>query len=140
MTSRFSKKITVSRPHITEYSLKADKNGNPLYGQIPRTADVYTGTGGTIISSGKNDLFVAGVLTSTLIVNMQDTPELIGRRITVTVRPGATQIVRLLFPAAGYTVYVDGSAAAVTQYDIPISVNSQSVDVIFQPGFAIVIP
>lgn len=140
MTSIFSKKITVKKPHMTQYYLKSDKTGNPLYGQVPRTADVYTGTGGTIISSGKNDLFVAGILTSTLIVNMQDTPELIGRAVTVTVRPGATQIVRLLFPAAGYTVYVDGSAAAVTQYDIPISANAQSVEVIFQPGFAVVIP
>jgi hypothetical protein len=71
---------------------------------------------------------------------MQDTPELIGRRITVTVRPGATQIVRLLFPAAGYTVYVDGGAAAVTQYDIPVSANAQNVDVIFGPDVGVVIP
>lgn len=140
MTSTFSKKVTVSKPHDTKYHLAADKNGFPLHGQVARTADVYTGTGGTIFSAGKNDLFVNAVLASTLIVNMQDTPELIGRRITVSVRPGATQIVRLLFPAAGYTVYVDGGAAAVTQYDIGISANAQSVDVIFGPGVGVVIP
>ena len=140
MTSSFSKKGVVIKPHETKYFLAADKNGYPLNGQVARTVDVYTGTGGTIVASGKNDLFVNSVLASTLIVNMQDTPELIGRRITVTVRPGATQIVRLLFPAAGYTVYVDGTAAAVTQYDIGISANAQSVDVIFGPAIGIVIP
>lgn len=140
MTSSFSKKVFVPKPHDTKYSLAADKNGFPLYGQVARTADVYTGTGGTIFSSGKNDLFVNAVLASTLIVNMQDTPELTGRRITVSVRPGATQIVRLLFPAAGYTMYVDGGAAAVTQYDIPISANAQSVDVVFGPTVGCIIP
>lgn len=140
MTSTIAKKAVVIRPHETKNFIAADKDGFPLQGQIARTADVYTGTGGTIISSGKNDLFVNSVLASTLIVNMQDFPELVGRRITVTVRPGATQIVRLLFPAAGYTVYVDGGAAAVTQYDIPISANAQSVDVIFGPSIAVVIP
>ena len=140
MTSSFSKKAVVIKPHETKYFVHADKNGYPLNGQIARTVDVYTGTGGTIVASGKNDLFVNNVLTSTLVVNMQDTPELIGRRITVTVRPGATQIVRLLFPAAGYIVYVDGSAAAVTQYDIPVSANAQSVDVIFGPVMGIVLP
>lgn len=140
MTSSFSKKSIVWRPHQEKKYLKADSNGFPLHGQVARSADIYTGTGGTIISSGKNDLFVNGVLTSTLIVNMQDTSELIGRTIDVTVRPGATQIVRLLFPAAGYTVYVDGGAAAVTQYDIPISGNAQSVRVIFGAGVGVVIP
>jgi hypothetical protein len=140
MTSSFSKKGVVLKPHETRYYLGADKNGYPINGQVARTVDVYTGTGGTIVASGKNDLFVNGILSSTLIVNMQDTPELIGRRITVTVRPGATQIVRLLFPAAGYTVYVDGGAAAVTQYDIPVSANAQNVDVIFGPDVGVVIP
>lgn len=140
MTSTFAKKAVIIRPHETKNYLQADKNGFPLQGQVARTADIYTGTGGTIVCSGKNDLFVNSVLASTLIVNMQDTPELIGRRITVTVRPGATQIVRLLFPAAGYTVYVDGGAAAVTQYDIGISANAQSVDVIFGPSVGVVIP
>jgi hypothetical protein len=46
----------------------------------------------------------------------------------------------LLFPAAGYTVYVDGTAAAITQYDIPVSANAQNVEVVFGPGIAIVIP
>lgn len=140
MTSSFSKKAIVRRPHETEFYLKADRNGNPLQGQIPRTADIYTGTGGTIVCSGKSDLFVANVLSSMLIVNMQDTPELIGRGITVTLRPALTQTVRLLFPSAGYTVYVDGASAAVTQYDIATSANAQSVEVIFQPGFAVVVP
>lgn len=140
MTSTLSKKAVVPKIHETKYFLAADKNGFPLQGQVARTADVYTGTGGTIVSSGKSDLFVNSVLTSTLIVNMQDTPELTGRRITVTVRPGATQIVRLLFPAAGYTMYVDGTAAAVTQYDIGISANAQSVDVVFGPTVGCVIP
>jgi hypothetical protein len=140
MTSTFAKKGVFPRAHETKYFLPADRNGFPLQGQVARTADVYTGTGGTIVSSGKSDLFVNSVLTSTLIVNMQDYPELIGRRISVTVRPGATQIVRLLFPAAGYTVYVDGTAAAITQYDIPVSANAQNVEVVFGPGIAIVIP
>lgn len=140
MTSTLSKKVIVPRAHEQKYYIPADKNGFPLHGQVARTVDVYTGTGGTIVASGKSDLFVNSVLASTLIVNMQDTPELTGRRITVTVRPGATQIVRLLFPAAGYTVYLDGSAVAITQYDIPVSANAQSVDVIFGPGIGVVLP
>jgi len=140
MTSTIAKKAVIVKPHESKYYLPADKNGFPLQGQVARTADVYTGTGGTIVSNGKCDLFVNSVLASTLIVDMQDTPELTGRRITVTVRGGATQIVRLLFPASGYTMYVDGSAAAVTQYDIGISANAQSVDVIFGPGVGVVIP
>lgn len=140
MTSTLSKKALVPRAHETKYYIPADKNGFPLQGQVARTADIYTGTGGTIVSTGKNDLFVNAVLTSTLIVNMQDVPELVGRRISVTVRPGATQIVRLLFPAAGYTVYVDGSAAAVTQYDIPVSANAQNVEVVFGQTLGVVIP
>ena len=140
MTSTLSKKALVPRAHETKYFVPADKNGFPLQGQIARTVDVYTGTGGTIVSSGKSDLFVNAVLASTLIVNMQDVSELVGRKITVTVRPGATQIVRLLFPAAGYTVYVEGSAAPITQYDIPVSLNAQSTEVIFAPGIGIVIP
>jgi hypothetical protein len=140
MTSTLSKKALVPRAHETKYYIPADKNGFPLQGQVARTADIYTGTGGTIVSTGKNDLFVNAVLTSTLIVNMQDVPELVGRRISVTVRPGASQIVRLLFPAAGYTVYVDGSAAAVTQYDIPVSANAQNVEVVFGQTLGVVIP
>lgn len=140
MTSAFSKKAIVPKLHETKYFLAADKNGLPLNGQVARTADIYTETGGTIVSSGKSDLFVQSVLASTLIVNMQDTPELTGRRITVTVRGGATQIVRLLFPAAGYTMYVDGTAGTVTQYDIAISANTQSVDVIFGPTVGVVVP
>jgi hypothetical protein len=140
MTSSYSKKSVIPLPHATRYFLQTDKNGIPLNGQVPRTVDIYTGTGGTIISSGRNDLFVNSILASTLIVNMQDTSELIGRKICVSVRPGATQIVRLLFPAAGYTVYVDGGNAAVTQYDIPISANCQSVEVAFGVGIAVVIP
>lgn len=140
MTSTLSKKALVPRAHETKYYIPADKNGFPLQGQVARTADIYTGTGGTIVSTGKNDLFVNAVLTSTLIVNMQDVPELVGRRISVTVRPGASQIVRLLFPAAGYTVYVDGSAAAVTQYDIPVNANAQNVEVVFGQTLGVVIP
>lgn len=140
MTSTLSKKAIVVKPHETKYYIPADKNGFPLQGQIARTADVYTGTGGTVVSTGKHDLFVNSVLASTLIVNMQDTAELTGRRITVTVRGGASQIVRLLFPAAGYTMYVDGGAATVTQYDIAVSANAQSVDVIFGPSIGVVVP
>lgn len=140
MTSTLSKKAVVPRAHETKYYIPADKNGFPLQGQVARTVDIYTGTGGTMVVSGKSDLFVNSVLTSTLIVNMQDIAELVGRRITVTVRPGASQIVRLLFPAAGYTVYVDGSALAITQYDIPVSANAQSTEVIFAPGIGIVLP
>lgn len=140
MTSTLSKKAVITRAHETKYFIPADKNGFPLQGQIARTADIYTGTGGTIVASGKSDLFVNAVLTSTLIVDMQDFPELVGRRISVTVRPGATQIVRLLFPAAGYTVYQDGGAAAITQYDIPISANAQNVEVIFGQTVGVVIP
>lgn len=140
MTSSFSKKAIVPKPHETKHYLQADKNGYPLQGQVARTADVYTGTGGTIICSGKSDLFVSDVLASMLIVNMQDTAELAGRRITVSMRPALTQTVRLLFPAAGYTMYVDGGSAAVTQYDIATSANAQSVDVVFGPTVGCVIP
>lgn len=140
MTSTLSKKALVPRAHETKYYVPADKNGFPLQGQIARTADIYTGTGGTIICSGKSDLFVNAVLTSVLVVDMQDISELVGRIISVTVRPGATQIVRLLFPAAGYTVYVDGGAAAVTQYDIAVSANAQNVQVVFGQTVGVVIP
>ena len=140
MTSSFSKKAIVVKPHETKHYVPADKNGIPLYGQVARTADVYTGTGGTIVCSGKNDIFINSVLTSMLTINMQDVPELIGRKITITTRPALTQTVRLLFPAAGYTVYVDGGAAAVTQYDIPNSANAQSIDVVFGPSVGVVVP
>lgn len=140
MTSTFSKKAVVVKPHESKSYILADRNGFPLQGQVARTSDVYTGTGGTIVSSGKNDLFINSILSSMLIVNMQDTPELIGRRITVSIRPATTQTVRLLFPSAGYTMYVDGGSAAVTQYDIVTSANAQSVDVIFGPLVGCVIP
>lgn len=139
MTSSFSKKAIVPLPHEKRYWVPADKNGVPLNGQVPRTADIYTGTGGTLVASGKSDIFVNSILDSLLTIDMQDTPELIGRRITVSVRPGATQIVRLLFSNT-YTIYVDGGNAAVTQYDIPVSANAQSVDVIFGATVGVVIP
>lgn len=133
MTSAVSKNAYVGTPSERKRYLEVDKDGNLRNKQVPRTWEEYSGAGGvTVVPNGSHSFNVLGILAGVLTLNCTDVSNFVGRSLMVTVRPGATQNVVINFPAAGYTVYVKGAAAAVTTYTLAASANAQSIVIDFR--------
>lgn len=139
MTSLISKDAYVPTPSEKRRFLEVDKNGFPRNKQVPRISESYSGAGGvTVVPNGSSSYNVLGILAGVLTLNCTDVSNFVGRTLMVTVRPGATQNVVINFPAAGYTVYVKGAAAAVTTYTLAASANAQSCVIDFRTDGAFI--
>lgn len=74
----------------TAYYLKASKGGFPINGQVPRTYQVYTGTGNQSINyDGSNEIRIfGGTLVGPLIINfgpLRNIRNAIGRLVTLNI-------------------------------------------------------
>ena len=71
MTSSLATNAVVPNNITTPYFLKSTKDGVPINRQVPRTYQVYAGTGNqTIDYDGSNEIIINGTfLTGPLIIN-----------------------------------------------------------------------
>lgn len=91
---------TLLTPSSTKRYILATKEGTPLDRQIYRTYQTYTGTGGTVVYDGSNELIIfANSLVSTLFVELATTAQqarnLNGRLLNVHVAGTTAQNVVL---------------------------------------------
>lgn len=132
MTSTVGNNAAISTALTRDRFLRVDKEGIPLDKQVPRTSQTNSVVGpATITFDGSSTLFVTNALSGVITVNATSVSNLIGRNIRVVVRGGVGQNVVINFPAAGYPVYVKGSAGAVTTYTIAASANNQDINIEF---------
>jgi hypothetical protein len=137
MTSLVADNAKVLTPIEKERFILADRNGFPLNGQIPRTTQVYGGTGNeTITINGSNNLLVAGALVGTLTINLTSSAKVKNRQITIHVRGGVGQIVTVNFPVAPYVNYDNGAAGTITTKNIAVSANNQKMVIEFTDTYS----
>lgn len=133
MTNVLATNAVVPKSIETPYYLKASKQGFPISGQVPRTYQVYTGTGGTIDYDGSNEIRIFGqILTSPLIINFGPTQRIrnmVGRLVTINIIAPIDQTVTLNSSPA--FMLINGTALQQLSHVIPADNLSKSINVYF---------
>jgi len=133
MTNVLATNAVVPKSIETPYYLKASKQGFPISGQVPRTYQVYTGTGGTIDYDGSNEIRIFGqILTSPLIINfgpLQRIRDMVGRLVTINIIAPISQTVTLNSSPA--FMVINGTALQQLSHVIPGDNLSKSITIYF---------
>lgn len=135
MTNVLATNAVIPQASDVEYYLPGTQEGFPLNKQVPRTYQIYTGTGGSIAYDGSNELIISGnLLTSSLTVNLStgltQARNNIGRSLIIHVIGLTTQnvIVTCSIPTQ---IIIAGTATSVSSYTIIGGAVYKSVSVYF---------
>jgi hypothetical protein len=111
--------------------LKSDRNGFPINKQVPRTYQNYSGTGGTLVYNGSNEIRIVGsTLTSPLIIQFgPPIKNMIGRLLAINVIAPISQTITL--NSAPAFMVINGTALQQFTHVIPGDNNSKTISVYF---------
>jgi len=134
MSNSLATNAVVPKAIDTQYYLRASKNGFPINGQVPRTYQIYTGTGNeTITYDGSNEIRVfGGTLTGDLIISLgslQSTRNWVGRTVTLNIIAPITRSVTVT--TGGALISINGTALQQLSHVIPGDGNSKSITIYF---------
>jgi hypothetical protein len=134
MTNVLAANAVVPRKIDTQYFLKATKQGFPIDNQIPRTYQVYTGTGNqTITYNGSNEIRIFGpTLTGPLTINfgpLRRLTDMVGRILTINIIGSTNQTVTLSSSPA--FMVINGTSLQQFTHVIPGDNISKSITVYF---------
>ena len=133
MSNPLAVNAVVPKAIDSQYYLRASKNGFPINGQVPRTYQMYTGTGNqTINYDGSNEIRIFGqTLTGPLVINFGPLRNLInwiGRTVTLNIVAPINQTITLSSPVF---LMVNGTALQQLSHVIPADGNSKSITLYF---------
>lgn len=134
MTNVLAVNAVVPKKIDTQYFLRATKQGVPIDNQVPRTYQVYTGTGNqTIDYDGSNEIRIFGpTLTGPLTINMGPLRRLrnmVGRILTINIIAPINQTITL--SSAPAFMMINGTGLQQFTHVIPADNISKSLTVYF---------
>jgi hypothetical protein len=134
MTNVLAVNAVVPKKIDTQYFLRATKQGFPINNQIPRTYQVYTGTGNqTITCDGSNEIRIFGqTLVGPLIINFgpqRRLRDMVGRLVTLNIIGPISQTITLNTSPA--FMKINGTALQQLSHVIPGDNISKSITLYF---------
>lgn len=134
MTNVLATNAVVPKKIDTEYFLRATKQGFPINSQVPRTYQVYSGTGNqTIDYDGSNEIRIFGqILTGPLIINfgpVRRIRNMVGRLVTLNIIAPISQTITLNSSPA--FMMLNGTGLQQLSHVIPGDNVSKSVTIYF---------
>lgn len=134
MTNVLAVNAVVPKKIDTQYFLRATKQGFPINNQIPRTYQVYTGTGNqTINYDGSNEIRIFGqTLVGPLIINFgpqRRLRDMVGRLVTLNIIGPVTQSITLNSSPA--FMKINGTSLQQLSHVIPGDNISKSITIYF---------
>lgn len=134
MTNVLAVNAVVPKQIDTQYFLRATKQGVPIDNQVPRTYQVYTGTGNqTIDYDGSNEIRIFGpTLTGPLNINLGPLRRLrnmVGRILTINIIAPINQTITL--SSAPAFLMINGTGLQQFTHVIPADNISKSLTVYF---------
>ena len=99
-------------------ALEADREGRPLQGQVPKTYQVYEGTGNDMVPMEGLDFFViqSDLSAGPLMINTTNNVNLYGRTCNILAPQGCLN--NLIFNYGAGNIYVAGSALPSNNYTV----------------------
>jgi hypothetical protein len=134
MTSALATNAIVPKNIDTVFHLKATRNGAPLNKQVPRTYQIYTGTGNqTIQYDGSNEIIINGpTLTGPLIIQFGPIANIrnaIGRKLNIIIVSPIFQTITLNSSPA--FMKINGTNLTQLSHVIPADNISKAISVFF---------
>ena len=134
MTSSLATNAVVPNNITTPYFLKSTKDGVPINRQVPRTYQVYAGTGNqTIDYDGSNEIIINGTfLTGPLIINFGPIKALrnwLGRKVNIVIAAPISQTITLNTSPA--FMKINGTGLTELSHVIPADNMSKAVSIYF---------
>lgn len=134
MSNLLATNAVVPKSIATPHFLKATRDGFPLNKQVPRTYQVYAGTGNqTITYDGSNEVRITGqTLTGPLIINLGPLVNIrnnIGRAMTLNIYGPVNQPITLSSNPA--LLCINGTSLKQLSHVIAPDANSKSITVYF---------
>ena len=134
MTSALATNAIVPKNIDTVFHLKATRTGAPLNKQVPRTYQIYTGTGNqTIQYDGSNEIIINGpTLTGPLIIQFGPIANIrnaIGRKLNIIIVSPIFQTITLNSSPA--FMKINGTNLTQLSHVIPADNISKAISVFF---------